>query len=111
MLRNEAVGQAQKIGDDLDLSRAAGARTNAVRRNTKSLRYGRGELRRHELEHDCERTSLLDGERVGEQSACRLDGLALDAVAAQAVDGLRRESDVAHDRNAGANDRFDRLRA
>ena len=65
----------------------------------------------HELEHDRERPGLLDRERVGEQRPCLLAVLALDADLAHRVDRLRREADVAHDRDAGVDERLDRPRA
>ena len=76
----------------------------------QSLSHRGGQLGRHELQHDREGARLLDRERIGEQLARRLDRLALHAVAAEAVDRLRRQADVAHDRDAGAGDRLDRPR-
>ena len=54
---------------------------------------------------------LLHRERVVEQRTRRVLGLALDADLADGVDRLGRQADVAHDRNAGADDRFDDPRA
>ena len=52
---------------------------------------GRGQLLRHELEDDREGAGLLDRERVGEQRAGLVAGLALDADLADRVDRLRRQ--------------------
>ena len=54
-----------------------------------------------------EGAGLLDRQGVGEELAAGLAGLALDAVAAELVDRLRRQADVAHDRDAGPDDRLD----
>ena len=51
---------------------------------------------------------LLDGHRIGEERPGRLPGAALDPVAAELADRLRRQADVAHDRDAAADDGLDR---
>ena len=72
---------------------------------------GRRELLRDELEDHREGAGLLDRERVGDERPRLLAGLALDADLADRVDRLRRQPDVAHDRDAGTDQRLDDPRA
>ena len=84
--------------------RAAGAGADADGRDAQPLGDGGRQLLGHELEHDREGARFLDGERVGEQRARRSRSLPWTRLAAQAVTGLRRPADVAHDRDAGSDD-------
>ena len=72
----------------------------------------RGQLLRDELEHDRERARLLDRERVGEQRprlvACSCPG---PGPCPSALIACGVEPDVAHDRDAGLDDRLDDPRA
>ena len=61
----------------------------------------------HELEDDREGAGLLDRERVVEQGPGLVAGLALDAELADRVRRLGRQPDVAHDRDAGLDERLD----
>ena len=58
----------------------------------------------HHLEDDGEGAGLLEGEGVVEQAVAGV-AAALHAVAAERVLGLRREADVCHDGDAGADER------
>ncbi len=60
---------------------------------------------RDALEHDRERPGLFGGRGVGQQ----LLRVALHAVAAELVDALRPQPAVGHHRNAGRDERRDRL--
>ena len=101
------VAEADQVGDDLDLAAAAGAGADADRRDPQALGDGRRELLRDELEDHREGAGLLDRERVGDERARLVEGLALDADLADRVDRLRRQADVAHHRDAGTDERLD----
>ena len=64
-----------------------------------------GDVGRDRLEDDREAARLLERERLVEHRARALGGAALRAVAAERGRRLRRQPDVAHDRDAGADDR------
>ena len=81
------------------------------RRDPEPLGDRRRQLLGHQLEHDREGARLLDRKGVAEQGPRGVLRLALDAHLADRVDRLRRQPDVAHDRDAGARDRLDRARA
>ena len=104
------LAQAEDVGDDLDLPGAAGAGADADGRDAQALGDGRGQLLGHQLQHDREGAGLLDRQRVGEQGSRGIAGLALHADLADLVDGLRRQADVAHDRDAGLDHGLDGAR-
>ena len=67
----------------------------------------RRDVGRHHLEHDGERTGVLQRLRVLEQPVRRLVAASLHAVAAERVDRLRGEADVRHHRDAGRDEHLD----
>ena len=67
----------------------------------------RGDLGRHDLEHDRERAGLLQRLRVLQQPVRGLVAATLHPVAAERVDRLRGQADVGHDRNAGGDQHLD----
>ena len=80
-------------------------------RDAEALGDGRRELLGDELEDHREGAGLLDREGVGDERARLVAGLALDADLADRVDRLGRQPDVAHDRDAGPDERLDDPRA
>ena len=77
-----------------------GSSPDPDRRDAQRVRDRARQLAGHALEHDAERTGLLQPLRIG-QDARRLGvSLALDLEAAHLVDELRRQADVTHDRDA-----------
>ena len=92
---------------DEDLAVARGARADPDRRDAEAARDERGDSVRNRLEDDREAARVLQPEGVVEDAPRGLGGGGLDAVAAERADGLRREAEVAHDGNAGLDDRAD----
>ena len=86
-----------------------GAGADADGRDAQLLGDPLGEVGGDDLEHDREGAGLLQRERVLEQPVAGL-AAALDPVAAHRVDRLRGQAEVAHDRDAGADEQLD-LRA
>ena len=83
--------------------RRAGA--DADRRDLELLDDRLGDRRRDRLEDDREAADRLQREGVLAELDRALRGLALGLVAAERGRGLRRQADVAHHRDAGADDR------
>ena len=77
-------------------------------RDAQPLGDRRGELLGHELEDDREGAGLLDGSASARSARAWSRRLALDPDLADRVDRLRRQADVAHDRDAGPDERLDR---
>ena len=101
----DEVAEPDEVGDDLDLAAAARTGADADGRDLEALGDRGGELLRDQLEDHREGAGLLDRERVGDQRAGLVAVLALDADLAERVDRLRRQADVAHDRDAGTDER------
>ena len=100
--------QPEQVGDDEDLAARAGAGADADRGDAEPLRDGGGQLLRNELQDHRERAGFLDRQGVVEERAGLVAGLALDAdLAAHPVLGLRGPADVAHGRDAGADEGLD----
>ena len=76
------------------------ARADPDRRDGEALRDERGQAVRHALQHDREASGRLERKCVGEHALGAVDVAPLHAPAAQRVDALRREADVAHHRDA-----------
>ena len=91
-----ARAQPEDVVQHLDLAVAAGACADADGRYGKPFGHGLCNVARHRLEHDGERARVLDGERIVEQAAGLVGGAPLHAVAAELVNGLRGETEVAH---------------
>jgi hypothetical protein len=70
-----AIAVAEQVVPHQHLTARAGARADADRRHVDALGDERRDLCRDRLEHDCDRTGRLQGERVVEQ-ALRSRGLA-----------------------------------
>ena len=64
----------------------------------------------HALEHDREAAGVGERDRVVDDRPRGLEVLALHAEAAEGVNGLRREAEVAHHRDLGVEDRAARRR-
>ena len=65
----------------------------------------------HALEHDREAAGLGERDRVVDDRPGRVELLALHLEAAERVDRLRREAEVAHHRDLGVEDRLHRVEA
>jgi hypothetical protein len=72
-----------------------------------ALRHFRGNA----FQHHREGAGRFQGERVFHQVMDGRDRLALDPVAAHAVDGLRRKAKVCHHRNLSIGEPFDQVHA
>jgi hypothetical protein len=94
--------------EHLPVALRAGA--DADGRDRHRLADARGHRGRHEFEHHGERPGLLEPARLVDEA--RRAGLVapLHAEAAEQVDRLRREAEVAHDGDAGAAERAHRCR-
>src|SRR5205823_3095411 len=87
--------KSQQIVDHEDLRVRPAPRADPDRGDLELLRDLRTEVRRHRLEHDRERPRLLERMSLVEDLRRGLTP-SLDAVATQAIDRLRRQSDVRH---------------
>src|SRR5262249_19909054 len=97
---------AEQVRDHLDLPAAARAGPDPDRRDPEPLGDRGGELLGDQLQNDCERSGLLDGERIAEEGSRLVPALAEDADLALGVRRLWRPADVAHGRDAGLDDRL-----
>ena len=94
-------GEAEEIVGDEDLAVAIGAGADSDCGNLQLAGDLRGELAGDGFEDDGESASGFDGVGVAEELFGGVSGLALDAIAAEGVDGLGREADVSHNGNFG----------
>ena len=81
------------------LSGTAGAGPDADGGHLQFLGDPGGQFGRNALHQDAETTGILQPQGVLQQLHGRFAGLALDLVAAHAVDGLGGQPEVAHDRD------------
>mmetsp|Transcript_19979 Transcript_19979/g.62131 ORF Transcript_19979/g.62131 Transcript_19979/m.62131 type:complete len:207 (+) Transcript_19979:1363-1983(+) len=96
----ELVVEAEEVVHHLHLAARGHARADPDRRHAQLRCDERGELVRHHLKHDGEAARRLERARVREELA-RGDGrLTLHRVAAEGGVRLRRQSNMAHHRNA-----------
>src|SRR5712691_7346028 len=99
-LRRLAGGQAQHVVEDEHLPVRSRPRADADGRDSKRLRHAGPHLSRHALEDDAERPRLLELLGIREDARGLLLGLALDLESAHLIHELRRETEMAHDRDA-----------
>ena len=92
---------------DQDLAIAVRAGPDADGGDAQLARDLRGELAGDGFEHNGESARGFHGAGVSQQLLGGIDGLALHAVAAKGVDGLRREADVTHHGNFGFRETSD----
>src|SRR5882762_8221708 len=107
--RSLVEGEAKHIVHYQDLAVAVRAGTDPDGGDAQLAGDLRGEFAGHGFENDGEGACGFHGAGVAQQLLGAIGGLALHAVAAQRVDGLRREADVAHHGNFGfgeARDQF-----
>ena len=102
----EALADPEQVVEHEHL--AVGRRAGADADHDRGVHVGHDLGRhgaRHRLEDDREAAGVLQGERLAGDARRGLAGPALGAVAAERGRRLRREADVAHDRDPGAHDR------
>src|SRR6266851_2364061 len=99
-LRRPAGGQAQHVVEDEHLPVRSPPRADADGRDSKRLRHAGPHLGRHALEDDAEGPRLLELLGIREDARGLLLGLALDLESAHLIHELRRETEMAHDRDA-----------
>lgn len=103
-----AGGHGEHVLDHEDLAVGAGARADADGEGRGELLCDVGaQVGGHALEDDGKGAGLLEREGVGDELLGCLGALALDLEAAEGVDGLRRQADVAHDGDAGLHHGLD----
>ena len=108
--RRRVEGEAEEVVDDKDLAVAVGAGADADRGDVQLASDLRGEFARDGFEDYGEGACGFYGVRVAEELFGGVGGFALDAIAAEGVDGLGREADVSHYGNFGfgeARDEFE----
>src|SRR5579871_16557 len=97
MLEVQVWEESQHIVNHLYLSVAVGARPNADRRDGEPLGDQLGDGGRHILENYREGARLLDRQRIFQQAPRLVNGATLHAVPTDRIQGLRSQTDVAHD--------------
>ncbi len=97
---SDVVEQAEQVGSDEDLAVAAGSGADADGRDLDGGGELGGEVGWDAFDDEGEGAGGFDGAGVVEEAL----GVALDLEAAESADGLRRQSDVAHDGDVGAGD-------
>src|SRR5439155_493432 len=97
--RRAAARHPEEIGADEDLPVAGGAGADPDRRYDEGGGDAGGDVGRNRLEDDAERAGLLEDPRVLEDLLGGVLAAPLDLEAAERVDALRREANVADDRN------------
>src|SRR5437588_1026575 len=107
--RLAAGGQAQQVVDDEHLAVAARSGADPDGGDGQGRGDLAGERRGDTLEHDAERPRRFQLTGVLEDPGGDLGVLALDLEAAQPVHALRRQTDVAHDRDSGLGQPAGRL--
>jgi len=90
------VRQAHHVLPDEHLAVAVRAGADPDRRDRQRLRHQRGDRGGDRLEHDGERTGVLERERIVDEAARRAGAPGLRLEAAELRDALRREADVRH---------------
>ena len=97
-------GHAEHVVADEHLSIAPRTGADADGRDVDRIADLRCDVGRHRLEHDGIGARLLQRDRVGDDALGRRVAFALHLETAQRMHRLRRETDVTHHRNAGADD-------
>ena len=106
--RAEAIAHAQEVRADQDLAIGAIASPDADgSRRMQGFGDFRGDVRRDTFQCDGEGTGFFQLQGVGNQLLSCFAVLALDAEAAELMDGLRRQADVADDGDTGRRHGFD----
>mmetsp|Transcript_24472 Transcript_24472/g.77579 ORF Transcript_24472/g.77579 Transcript_24472/m.77579 type:complete len:298 (-) Transcript_24472:108-1001(-) len=101
--RAHLVVEAEHVVEDLHLARGAAAGADADGRHAQPRGDEGGYRGGNHLQDDREAARLLQRLGVLEEGASLGGGAALHAVPAQLRDGLRREADVPHHRQAGVH--------
>ncbi len=109
MPRDELPAQAEQIVKDLHLTVATYAGADSDRWDCQLLRNHACKFGGNALEHDGERTGVLERPAICYERECCLGLLGLHLVAAKLVDRLRRQANVAHHRDAGLYKSSDRV--
>ena len=110
-LRLDLVLHPEEVVVHEHLAVAMAARTDTDRGDADGVGDQAGHRVGDALEHDRETAGVDERDRVVDDGASRLELLALDPEAAEGVDGLRRQPQVAHDRDLGVEDRPHRVEA
>src|SRR5438105_2823217 len=105
----EGVVETENVRQNEDLSVTVGAGADANRWYPDSRGDTLGHGSWYKLENDGESARLLEAVRFGHESLRALGLATLNTSAADGVDGLRREADVPHHRNAGPHQRVHRV--
>ena len=95
------------VHEHLTVAVAAGADTD--RGDADRVGDHPGHAVGHALQHDREATGLGQRHRIVDDAPCRVELLALHLEAADRVDRLRREAQMAHHRDLGVEDGRDRV--
>src|SRR5262245_36017334 len=103
--RPQFLGEAEQVGRDEDLPVAACPGADADGRDLDGLRDLEREVGGNTLDDDGKDARLLHGQRVFQKPSL----VALHAEAAEAMNRLRRQSDVPHHGNVRLHDGPDRL--
>ncbi len=103
--RAESVADPQQVVEDEHLAVGRGPGADADDRDLDARHQQLGDVGRDRLEDDREASGLLQRERVGGDACRGVRVASLGAVAAQRGGRLRGQADVAHHRDAGADDR------
>src|SRR5450830_2128211 len=110
-LRREAVGQAEQVVRHENLAVACGPGADSDRGNREAARDEAGEPVRDRFEDERVTARVLESVRVLDETSRRGGRLTLSLEAAELVHLLRRQADVAHDRDSrsdeGPNRRHD----
>src|SRR5688500_17460931 len=97
----EAIEQAKQIMCNQDLPVAARARANPNDWDGNTLGDQLREPGRHRFQHDAKAACLFEDHSIFHESFGGNRSLALSAESAELMDGLRRETEMPHDRNPG----------
>ena len=109
VLRDEVGVEAEEVVPDLHLAVALRAGADADGRDVELLGDDARDVDGHRLEDDGVGAGFLQGHGVVQQADGGGGRLALHLVAAELVDRLRRQAEVAHHRDAGLDEQAHRL--
>src|SRR5690242_10645802 len=103
----EIIEQAQHVVNHQHLAIATNAGTDPDGRNRETPGDFLGQIHRHAFQHDRERAGFFHRQRIAQYRLASLLVAALNFITTKLMYGLRREADMAHDRDAGLHERFD----
>ena len=104
-------GEVEEVVEDEDLAVAVGAGADADGGDAGLRGDAGGEFAGDAFEDDGDGAGVFERAGVGGEAVDGVEGLALHAIAAHAVDGLRREADVGDDGDFGVGEAADEFGA